>query len=156
MFSIFVNFRFNLYLKLFIVMGISWSMEPISWLLEKKVPKYVFYLTDLTNTLQGLIIFLIFVWKDKIKRLLIKRFGLEGRWLSRTSTTRSGNPQNTSSSSRTTCVTTAPLQEKPSMLTFVATDKLTRANEESDAGVWTDHRMGSLFSVLAFQSWLNA
>ncbi|XP_072758321.1 G-protein coupled receptor Mth2-like [Anoplolepis gracilipes] len=68
---------FNLYLKLFIVMGISWSMEIVSWLFHdvKTVPEYVWYLTDLTNALQGLIIFIIFVWKKKIKRLLLKRLG---------------------------------------------------------------------------------
>ncbi|XP_031779178.1 G-protein coupled receptor Mth2 isoform X3 [Nasonia vitripennis] len=102
---------FNLYLKLFIVMGINWSMEIISWLLEDKLPKSVWYITDLTNTLQGVIIFIIFVWKDKIRRLLVKRFGCKGNnFLSRNSTSRSGCP--TSSTSRTTCVTAAPLQEK--------------------------------------------
>ncbi|XP_024893871.1 probable G-protein coupled receptor Mth-like 3, partial [Temnothorax curvispinosus] len=57
---------FNLYLKLFIVMGINWSMEIISWVFETNSPAYIWYLTDLTNTLQGLIIFIIFVWKEKI------------------------------------------------------------------------------------------
>lgn len=67
---------FNLYLKLFIVMGISWSMEIVSWLFDS-VPQYVWYLTDLINVQQGLIIFIIFVWKKKIKRLLLKRFGCQ-------------------------------------------------------------------------------
>ncbi|XP_050447943.1 G-protein coupled receptor Mth2-like isoform X3 [Cataglyphis hispanica] len=43
---------FNLYLKLFIVMGINWSMEIVSWLFDKSVPTYIWYLTDLTNALQ--------------------------------------------------------------------------------------------------------
>ncbi|XP_058800349.1 probable G-protein coupled receptor Mth-like 3 isoform X2 [Phymastichus coffea] len=103
---------FNLYLKLFIVMGINWSMEIISWMFEDILPKYVWYLTDLTNTLQGVIIFIIFVWKDKIRRLLMKRFGCDGDGLFRNSTSRSGCATS-STSARTTCITSgAPLQEK--------------------------------------------
>ncbi|XP_011696771.1 PREDICTED: G-protein coupled receptor Mth2-like [Wasmannia auropunctata] len=101
---------FNLYLKLFIVMGINWSMEIISWLF-KTAPAYVWYLTDLTNTLQGLIIFIIFVWKDKIKRLLLKRFGCQDRGLFSRNSTRSG----CHSSASRTCTTTSAvmsLQEK--------------------------------------------
>ncbi|XP_011172428.2 G-protein coupled receptor Mth2 isoform X1 [Solenopsis invicta] len=99
--------RFNLYLKLFIVMGINWSMEIISWLFEK-VPAYVWYISDLTNTLQGLIIFIIFVWKEKIKRLLLKRFGCQDRDLFSRNSTRSG----VHSSASRTCTTTMSLQEK--------------------------------------------
>ncbi|XP_015514294.1 G-protein coupled receptor Mth isoform X3 [Neodiprion lecontei] len=97
---------FNLYLKLFIVMGINWSMEIISW--AYKSPEYLWYITDLANTLQGVIIFIIFVWKEKIKRLLIKRFGCKGEnFLSRDSTRSAYH----SSTSRT-CTTSVPLNEK--------------------------------------------
>lgn len=88
-------------------MGINWSMEIISWLLDDK-PNYVFYITDIANTLQGLIIFIIFVWKEKIKRLLLKRFGRKGSkilW---------GNSQSRYQSSARTCTTLTPLQEKSS------------------------------------------
>lgn len=102
--------RFNLYLKLFIVMGINWSMEIVSWLF-KNAPPSIWYLTDLTNTLQGLIIFIIFVWKEKIKRLLLKRFGCQDRGLFSRNSTRSG----CHSSASRTCTTTSgvmSLQEK--------------------------------------------
>lgn len=90
-------------------MGINWSMEIVSWLFNDTAPDYVWYLTDLTNTLQGLIIFIIFVWKKKIKRLLLKRFGCqEGGVFSRNST-RSGAH---STASRTTMSTVMPMQEK--------------------------------------------
>ncbi|XP_070162887.1 G-protein coupled receptor Mth2 isoform X2 [Polyergus mexicanus] len=103
---------FNLYLKLFIVMGINWSMEIVSWLFDKSAPTYIWYLTDLTNTLQGLIIFIIFVWKEKIKRLLLKRFGCQDRGIFSRNSTRSGCH---SLSASRTCTTTSgmiPLQEK--------------------------------------------
>ncbi|CAG2058223.1 unnamed protein product [Timema podura] len=64
--------RFILYLKLFVVMGVNWSMELVSFAIEG--PQYLWYITDICNTLQGVLIFLIFVWKDKIRRLLAKRF----------------------------------------------------------------------------------
>ncbi|XP_076245711.1 G-protein coupled receptor Mth2 isoform X2 [Calliopsis andreniformis] len=99
---------FNLYLKLFIVMGINWSMEIISFLFHDS-PPYIWYFTDLANTLQGVIIFLIFVWKDKIKQLLLKRLGCQGRnFLSRNSTRSAYH----SSASRTCTTSAAPLQEK--------------------------------------------
>ncbi|XP_024940968.1 probable G-protein coupled receptor Mth-like 3 [Cephus cinctus] len=100
---------FNLYLKLFIVMGINWSMEIISWLCNDK-PKYIWYITDLGNSLQGLIIFIIFVWKKKILRLLMKRFGCtDNNFLSRDST-RSANHSSLSASR--TCTTSIPLHGK--------------------------------------------
>ncbi|XP_003703117.2 putative G-protein coupled receptor Mth-like 3 isoform X2 [Megachile rotundata] len=99
---------FNLYLKLFIVMGINWSMEIVSWLCNNS-PAYIWYLTDLTNTLQGVIIFLIFVWKDKIRRLLLKRLGCHGNNILSRNSTRSAYH---SSTSRTTCTSAAPLQQK--------------------------------------------
>ncbi|OAD59565.1 G-protein coupled receptor Mth2 [Eufriesea mexicana] len=99
---------FNLYLKLFIVMGINWSMEIISWLCNNS-PAYIWYLTDLTNTLQGVIIFFIFVWKDKVKRLLLKRFGChKSNVLSRNST----RSAYLSSAASRTCTSTTPFQEK--------------------------------------------
>jgi G protein-coupled receptor Mth (Methuselah protein) len=53
-------------------MGVNWVMELISW--AAGGPEYLWYLTDLGNTLQGVLIFIIFVWKQKILRLLIRRF----------------------------------------------------------------------------------
>ncbi|XP_046824915.1 G-protein coupled receptor Mth2-like isoform X1 [Vespa crabro] len=101
---------FNLYLKLFIVMGITWSTEIISTL-WKESDNYIWYVTDVVNTLQGLIIFITLVCKEKIKRLLLKRFGYnDNKFLSRNSTRSVYH----SSASRTTCttVTSLPLQDK--------------------------------------------
>lgn len=60
-------------MKLFILMGVNWSMEIIQWLFENS-PWYIWYFSDLINSLQGLIIFIIFVWKDTIKKQLLQRF----------------------------------------------------------------------------------
>ncbi|KAF4528729.1 hypothetical protein B566_EDAN008995 [Ephemera danica] len=63
--------KFVLYLKLFLVMGLTWIMELVSWTVGGS--NYLWIVTDVCNTLQGLCIFLIFVWKPKVRRLLIAR-----------------------------------------------------------------------------------
>ncbi|EZA52889.1 putative G-protein coupled receptor Mth-like protein [Ooceraea biroi] len=71
--------KFKMYLKLFILMGIIWIMEIIavhSWAFNNP-PAYIWYPTDMINALQGVIIFLIFVWKRKIGLLLMKRLGYQ-------------------------------------------------------------------------------
>ncbi|XP_018352126.1 PREDICTED: G-protein coupled receptor Mth2-like [Trachymyrmex septentrionalis] len=68
--------RFNMYLKLFIVMGITWVFEILSWVIGTTiVPVFVWYVFDVINSLQGLIIFIVFVWRRKIKQMLLKQFG---------------------------------------------------------------------------------
>ncbi|CAL1687358.1 unnamed protein product [Lasius platythorax] len=68
---------FNLYLKLFIVlfivMGIKWSIMTVSWLFGD-ISNYVSYVINLVDIIQNLCTFIIFVWKKKIKRMLLKRF----------------------------------------------------------------------------------
>jgi len=99
-------------------MGITWSMEIVSWLFES-APQYVWYLTDLINTLQGLIIFIIFVWKEKIKRLLLKRFGYQDRNIFSRNSTHSG----CHSSASRTCTTMSGVMPARENL-FLSTDEL--------------------------------
>lgn len=63
--------RFFLYLRLFIVMGVTWSMEAISWVFPNN--RIAFYASDFLNCIQGFIIFILFVWKPKVKQLIVKR-----------------------------------------------------------------------------------
>lgn len=105
---------FNLYLNLFIVMGITWSMEIVSWLLSTvKTPQYLWYITDLANTLQGVIIFIIFVCKKKIKRLLLKKFRRQNKKILSRNSTRS-ICHSSASRTCTTSISGIPLQEKAS------------------------------------------
>ncbi|XP_011175316.1 G-protein coupled receptor Mth2 [Solenopsis invicta] len=69
--------RIKLFVKLFVMMiygGIIWIIEVIAW---KNTEDYSFvlYPTDMLNSLQGVIIFVIFVYNNKTKQLLLKRFG---------------------------------------------------------------------------------
>uniref|UniRef100_A0A336MK75 CSON002753 protein n=1 Tax=Culicoides sonorensis TaxID=179676 RepID=A0A336MK75_CULSO len=66
------NYRFMLYLRLFIIMGVTWSMELLSWVISHDSPW--FYASDLVNCLQGVLIFLLVVCNDKVRRLVIKRY----------------------------------------------------------------------------------
>ncbi|KAF0761761.1 G-protein coupled receptor Mth2-like, partial [Aphis craccivora] len=52
--------RFMLYLKLFIVMGVNWLAEIISWASGSDGSEFLWYVTDIGNSLQGVLIFLIF------------------------------------------------------------------------------------------------
>ena len=56
--------RFYLYLRLFIIMGVTWTMESVSWAFKNSL--FMFVLTDALNGLQGIIIFFLFVWKPKV------------------------------------------------------------------------------------------
>ncbi|KAK4872553.1 hypothetical protein RN001_014582 [Aquatica leii] len=69
--------RYYLFLKLMLAMGVNWSMEIISWLVNWQVayvPQSVWYITDFCNALYGMFIFFIFVFKKNIWELLKQRF----------------------------------------------------------------------------------
>lgn len=63
--------RFYLYLKLFIVMGVNWILEVLSFYF----PDYdnVWLISDIINSFQGVMIFLIFVCKKRVLLLLNKK-----------------------------------------------------------------------------------
>jgi len=67
--------RFNMYLKLFIVMGITWVLEIMSWIDigADIVSQFIWYPADIVNALQGLIIFIIFVCRKKTLQTLLKQ-----------------------------------------------------------------------------------
>lgn len=73
--------RFMINIKLFIVMGISWICEVVSFLLKKYLEDgswhhMIFYASDVFNLLQGLLIFILFVLKNRVYQALRKRLGL--------------------------------------------------------------------------------
>ncbi|XP_011171921.2 G-protein coupled receptor Mth2 [Solenopsis invicta] len=71
--------RFKTFLRLFMMMGyggIIWVIKIIAWINDYNLlPLFIWYPIDMINSLQGFIIFIIFVCNKKIKRLLLKRFG---------------------------------------------------------------------------------
>ncbi|KAH0946442.1 hypothetical protein HN011_005111 [Eciton burchellii] len=65
----------KMYIKLFILMGITWINE-IMTANDMSVLddlRFIWYPIDIINALQGVIIFIIFVWKKKIRLTLMKR-----------------------------------------------------------------------------------
>jgi G protein-coupled receptor Mth (Methuselah protein) len=63
--------KYFLYLRLFIVMGVSWVMESFSWIFTDAA--FLFLLTDFLNALQGFFIFFLFVWRPKVKALIMQK-----------------------------------------------------------------------------------
>lgn len=60
-------------IKLFIVMGVTWSLEILATLLEK--PEELWYVSDWFNILQGVLVFFIFVCKSKVWEAIKQRLG---------------------------------------------------------------------------------
>ncbi|KAH8274990.1 hypothetical protein KR018_008390 [Drosophila ironensis] len=102
-------FRFGLFLRLFLIMGVTWLSELISFFVgnDKNWSK-LFYISDLCNAMQGFLIFMLFVMKKKVKHLITNRC----------SSVREGSNQRQSQySTKTTSSSVAnlSLHEKPSV-----------------------------------------
>ena len=83
-------FRFWLYMKLFIGMGMTWIMEIISGIHHDRdaihqSAMYWMYFTDAVNALQGLWVFLIFVCKWQVYKVIRN---MDKRSVPRTNVTR--------------------------------------------------------------------
>ncbi|KAJ2949206.1 hypothetical protein O0L34_g6152 [Tuta absoluta] len=93
--------RYALYLKLFVVMGVNWSVEVISF--AAGGTNWYWVVVDLSNIALGIFIFFIFVWKNKVRNLIRKKISKlrgipaegtstnysesgTGRWATRSST----------------------------------------------------------------------
>lgn len=63
-------FQFSLYLKLFVLMGITWIFEVISFFVQRQTQDptghYVWLVFDLINIMQGMIIFIVFVCRRAV------------------------------------------------------------------------------------------
>lgn len=66
--------RYITNMKLFIVMGVSWSLEVLATIF--KSPAELWYISDAFNILQGVLVFLIFVFKRKVWTSIQERLGL--------------------------------------------------------------------------------
>ncbi|XP_061383795.1 G-protein coupled receptor Mth2-like isoform X1 [Danaus plexippus] len=84
--------RYGLYLKLFVVMGVNWTVEVISFAVGGS--NWYWIVVDLCNIALGVYIFFIFVWKKKVRNLIRKKFrsirGMpmpegSGKWVTRSS-----------------------------------------------------------------------
>ncbi|XP_049833014.1 G-protein coupled receptor Mth2-like isoform X1 [Schistocerca gregaria] len=65
--------RVRMILTLFVSMGISWTMELVSWALGG--PVYAWALPDIINILQGVILFVIFVLEPSVKQIVFAGAG---------------------------------------------------------------------------------
>ncbi|KAL2738725.1 G-protein coupled receptor Mth2 isoform X1 [Vespula squamosa] len=70
--------------KLFVVMGISWILEIVSYFVNNYANDFqwreeLFYVSDTFNCLQGILIFILFVLKSRVYYALRKRLGFEDK-----------------------------------------------------------------------------
>ncbi|KAB0792052.1 hypothetical protein PPYR_14013 [Photinus pyralis] len=69
--------KFHLFLKLMLAMGVNWTTEFVSWLVNWQVahvPPSVWYLTDFCNAVYGVLIFFLFVFKRNVWKQLKRRY----------------------------------------------------------------------------------
>ncbi|XP_039753627.1 G-protein coupled receptor Mth2-like [Pararge aegeria] len=64
--------RYGLYLKLFVIMGVNWTVEVISFAVGGS--NWYWIVVDLSNIALGIYIFFIFVWKNKVRSLIAKKW----------------------------------------------------------------------------------
>lgn len=65
-------------------MGVSWLIEGITYLAEdpnNKNPNFIVIIMDVWNLLQGLVIFILFVIKRRVLKLLKKRFVFKRKFM---------------------------------------------------------------------------
>ncbi|XP_036217344.2 G-protein coupled receptor Mth2 [Bactrocera oleae] len=72
-----------LFFRMFIIMGISWLLEIIAYMSDNKSNyAIIFKVTNIYNSFQGVIIFVLLVMKKKVL-LLIKNVVMEIAWKAR-------------------------------------------------------------------------
>lgn len=67
------KYNYALYLRLFIVCGITWSVDALAFISPDGI---FFYMTDICNSLHGLFIFILFIMKPRVLRLIKNRFAI--------------------------------------------------------------------------------
>lgn len=61
-----------IYLRLFVIAGITWTLEVVSFLIAPSSTAFLF--SDIWNTLQGMFIFILLVLRRRVLRLIKERF----------------------------------------------------------------------------------
>ncbi|XP_036670321.2 G-protein coupled receptor Mth isoform X6 [Drosophila suzukii] len=83
---------YTFFLRLFIIMGMSWSLEIISYLVQSNETwANVFLVADYFNWSQGIIIFVLFILKRSTLKLLRDRHNPKPTWSVASSRSRSRN-----------------------------------------------------------------
>lgn len=67
--------RFSLYFRLFIIMGATWIIEILSWafLRQNDLISAILHVSDVLNCVQGILIFIMFVWTEKVKKMIARK-----------------------------------------------------------------------------------
>ncbi|XP_052741324.1 G-protein coupled receptor Mth2 isoform X2 [Bicyclus anynana] len=88
-----IKHRLIIFLRLSLVMGISWVLEVVS---SMKSDSPVWYITDLYNIMLGVGIFIITVCNQRVYKLVKQRFGRERTYISKSAKINSDTTQESS------------------------------------------------------------
>ncbi|XP_037721782.1 G-protein coupled receptor Mth-like [Drosophila subpulchrella] len=72
--------NYALFLRLFIVMGLTWSLEIISYLVQNTIWAKAFLVADYLNWSQGIIIFVVFILRSNTLKLLKTQIFPNHQW----------------------------------------------------------------------------
>ena len=119
--------------SLFLLMGLTWVTEIISGMTEEHNTMYSIP-TDIVNILTGVFVFILFVWKKKVRRLLRKKFLpveriIRGHEFALSFSSRGGSTRSTASK-RTIGLTMSQVSTKDTDYPETETSKLSSANHE--------------------------
>jgi G protein-coupled receptor Mth (Methuselah protein) len=107
--------HFKIAAKIFLIMGITWFFEILSFMLEWKwdneKPKVIFYFNDCINLLQGVLLFVVLICKSKILKKLRQRLTNGGE--SRGTSNNAGVKSDDGSSDRKASVSTGSTNMTP-------------------------------------------
>lgn len=76
----FITFSLKIFVRLFIVMGVAWIFEGLSFLIDNDNDSHFFTIFDAWNALQGPIIFFSFIMRRRVLFLIKKRSVVCGRF----------------------------------------------------------------------------
>ena len=71
------DFSVGLFLRLLLIMGITWLLDIFSYIenqLHPGVTNPLYYISDFMNAMTGLLIFICFVLKPKVLKLMKRRY----------------------------------------------------------------------------------
>lgn len=75
--SIFFKSSVGLFLRLLLIMGITWLLDIFSYIenqLHPGIQNPLYYISDFMNAMTGLLIFICFVLKPKVLKLMKRRY----------------------------------------------------------------------------------
>lgn len=126
--------------KIFIVMGLCWVCETISWFLN--IGQETIYSTDIIIAIQGIIIFIIYICKPATYRLLREKFcgkkRSDGKWTTDFNISSKNHTERQTSTSGIS-MNSVHVDSKQNS---------TKSHKASSNSAWTKYKLHAFFSLV--------